>query len=277
MPPLLEASCGITNEFLVSNALKACLYQSEDHANKVLDALRGLKTDPTYCEWLRGRAGALYILRIMRQGLPNIAGAINSVIKIVIEVMIPQQPWVWNGWQYLGLVHGEIGIVTQIVLSDPSYASKLESKLQSLLELQDLEGNWPVIEGKDNGLVQFCHGAPGFVFSLLAIRPHFPALHEKIDVAIPRGREIIWQRGLLTKEPNICHGITGNALALEARQCEHFLTLATPERIDRDIAEGKFEKDIDQFGVLWGEAGRSWAWMAAWDGDYGKCILYTDV
>jgi lantibiotic modifying enzyme len=253
------------------------LYQSQDHANKVLDALQDLKTDPTFCEWLKGRAGALYILRVMRQGLPSLAEFINSIIKLLIEVMLPQQPWVWNGWHYLGLVHGEIGIVTQIVLSDSSYAPKLERKLKSLLKLQDPEGNWPVIEGKDNGLIQFCHGAPGFVLSLLALRPHFPALHEQIDIAIALGRMIIWEKGLLTKEPNICHGITGNALALEAPQCEHFLSFATPNRIDQDITNGKFVKDIDPFGVLWGEAGRSWAWMAAWDGDYGKCILYTDV
>lgn len=57
MPPLLEDSCGITNEYLASNALKACLYQNEEHATKVLEALRDLKTDPTFCEWLKGRAG----------------------------------------------------------------------------------------------------------------------------------------------------------------------------------------------------------------------------
>lgn len=253
------------------------MYQSELHASKVLDSLRDLKTNPTYCEWFKGRAGTLYILRVMRQGLPSLTASINSAITSLIKAMLPQQPWVWNGWQYLGLVHGEIGVVTQIVLSDPFYAPKLESKLQSLLKLQDSEGNWPVIEGKDNGLIQFCHGATGFVLSLLAIRPHFPALQVQIDNSIALGRKIIWEKGLLTKEPNICHGITGNALALEPEYCEHFLSLATPERIDRDIAEGKFEKDIDKFGILWGEAGRSWAWMAALDRDYGKCVLYTDI
>jgi hypothetical protein len=279
VPPIVETkkSCGITNEFLASNALKACLYQSESHANKVLDFLRTLEMDPIYCEWMNGRAGALYILRLMRKWLPGIAADINSVITSLIDAILPQQPWIWNGRQYLGTVHGEIGVLTQVVLSDASYAPKLESKLLSLLGLQDTEGNWLVIEGKDQELVQFCHGAPGFVCSLIAIRPHFPTLHKEIDVAITQGRKVTWERGLLTKEPNFCHGITGNALALDAPQREHFLCFATPERVEQGIADGTFEKDEDPFGTLWGEAGRAWVWMEVWDGEEGRLPLYSDL
>jgi hypothetical protein len=276
VPPMLDVSCGINNEYLTSNALKACLYRSKSHATKVLDAVRGLDTDPTYCEWMKGRAGALYILRMMRKWLPDLAAVINPVIASLIEDIIPQEPWVWNGKQYVGTVHGEIGIVTQIVLSDASYAPKLESKLLSLLRLQGAEGNWPAVEGKGIGLLQFCHGAPGFLLSLLAIRQYFPALYIQIDEAIALGRKVIWERGLLTKEPNICHGITGNALALETPQRDHFLCLATPERIQQGVANGMFEKGRDPFGMLWGEAGRAWVWMEVLDGNEGKLALYSD-
>ncbi|OBT48812.1 hypothetical protein VE00_00688 [Pseudogymnoascus sp. WSF 3629] len=277
VPPLLNESCGITNEFLTSNAIKACLYQDESRAIQVIYALRNLETDPTYCEWMKGRAGALYILRIIRQWLPNLAAAVNEVITLLIEDILPQQPWSWSDRKYIGAVHGDIGIITQIVLSDPSYAPKLESKLLELLELQGEEGNWPVVEGKEKGLIQFCHGAPGVLISLLAMRKYFPALHEKIDKAIALGRKVTWERGILTKEPNICHGITGNALVLEPQQKEHFLSLATPEKVARGVADGVFEKDSDPFGLLWGEAGRAWVWMEVWDGSEGKLILYSDV
>ena len=73
---------------------------------------------------------------MLRKWLPSLTVPINEVITLLIEAMLPQQPWVWLGKQYIGLVHGEIGIATQIVLSDPSYALNLESKLLSLLELQ---------------------------------------------------------------------------------------------------------------------------------------------
>ncbi|KFY38784.1 hypothetical protein V494_04203 [Pseudogymnoascus sp. VKM F-4513 (FW-928)] len=277
VPPHLNVSCGITNEFLTSNAIKACLYKDENLASKVIDALRNLQTDPTYCEWLKGRAGALYILRIIRKWLPNLTTAVNEVRTELIEDILPQQPWVWSDRKYIGSVHGDIGILTQIILSEPSYAPKLESRLLELLDLQGEEGNWPVIEGKEIGLVQFCHGAPGVLISLFPIRQYFPALHEQIDKAIELGRKVTWERGVLIKEPNICHGITGNALVLNAPQKEHFLALATPEKIEQGVADGTFEKDADPFGLLWGEAGRAWVWMDILDGSEGKLVLYSDV
>jgi hypothetical protein len=69
----------------------------------------------------------------------------------------------------------------------------------TLRSSQDEEGSWPIVECKDIGLVQFCHGAPGFILSLLAIRPQFPKLHTQIDIAIALGRRIVWEKGLLTK------------------------------------------------------------------------------
>jgi hypothetical protein len=213
----------------------------------------------------------------MRHWLLHLAETINPVITSLIKAMLPQQPWIWMGRQYLGTVHGEIGIVKQIVLSDPSYAPKLESKLLSLLKLQGADGNWPITEDKDIGLVQFCHGTPGFVLSLLAIRSYFPNTHTQIDKAIALGRNVTWERGLLTKEPNICHGISGNALALDAHQREHFLCLATPEKVKQGVADGTSEKDEDPFGMLWVEAGRVWVWTEVWDENEGKFVLYSDV
>jgi hypothetical protein len=101
--------------------------------------------------------------------------------------------------------------------------------------MQRVTGLWWRARRSAIRLVQFCHGPLGFVVSLLAIRPHFSNMQTQIDEAI--------RRGLLTKEPNICHGITGNALALEAPQRNHFLCLATPERTEQSVADGLFEKD----------------------------------
>lgn len=168
--------------------------------------------------------------------------------------------------------------MTQIVLGNPSYAPKLEAKLSSLLDLQVVDGNWPVVPGKDIGLVQFCHGAPGSIISLVAIRPHFTAhLQARIDAAVERGRKVTWEKALLTKEPNICHGIIGNALALKAPERDHFLGFATPEKIKQGIADGRFEKDEEPYGLLWGEAGRAWVWMNVVNSSVDGIIPYTDI
>ena len=69
----------------------------------------------------------------------------------------------------------------------------------------------PGKEGRTD-LVQWCHGAPGFAYSLQALRPYFPQLQGRIDVAVAEAQELVWKQGLLTKEPSLCHGIFGNAL-----------------------------------------------------------------
>ena len=276
--PTFDKSCGVTNEYLAFNTLKACLTKDPSYAHKVQQALTNLGTDPTYSEWFNGRAGSLYILRLLNHYLPSTIPENQKLINSLIDHLLTQFPWTWHGHQYLGPVHGEIGILTQIILSNPSYAPKLEPKLSTLLDLQDTSsGNWPTVPGIDQGYVQFCHGAPGFVLSLLPLRPYFPALHARIDAAIDRGRNLIWERGLLVKEPCICHGITGNALALEGEQREHFLTFATPDRVQQSVADGTYVQGDESFGYLWGEAGRAWAWMSKVDGVHRGVPMYTDV
>lgn len=276
--PIFDKSCGITNEYLSFHAVRASATRDTSYVKKVLEALTDLRTDPTFCECFNGRAGALYLLRMIRTWFPESTEIINEAMKPLIEHLLGQEPWFWSGRQYCGAVHGEIGILTQIVLSCPSYAGKFEAKLSSLLDLQDIAGNWPVVPGEDMGLVQFCHGAPGFVISLVALRPYFTAhLQARIDAAVERGRMLTWERGLLTKEPNICHGITGNALALAAPERDHFLGFATPEQIKQGITDGRFEEDEDPYGLLWGEAGRAWVWMSVANGSMDGIIPYTDV
>lgn len=97
-------------------------------------------------------------------------------------------------------------------------------------------GHWPIIavgegeEGEKSGgsgqqqqqqhqylLVQLCHGLSGFLATLVAIRPYFPGLAQRIDMAVEEGlhsmwRESMWREGLLVKQPTICHGIFGEAL-----------------------------------------------------------------
>ncbi|PVH76842.1 hypothetical protein DL98DRAFT_657170 [Cadophora sp. DSE1049] len=290
--PLLEENCGIANEYLTFNALIACVFGDEACARRLLEALKGLNetTPKSYCEYLKGRAGGLYLLRLLKRGMPHLRNEIDIVIKDLIEDILPQQPWTWDGRQYLGSVHGEIGILTQIVLSEPAYAVKLEGKLLELLALQEENGNWPVIPGKDIGLVQFCHGAPGFVISLLAIRRFFPGveLQGRVERAVEKGRECIWQMGVLVKEPNVCHGVLGNALAFEGEMKDAFLGIVgSPMDVWQGRVEGdnmRWERDEDPYGCLWGEAGRAWVWGmeigrtegARGDGE-GGCPLYSDV
>lgn len=173
--------------------------------------------------------------------------------------------------QYLGLqcispgaVHGRIGIITQIILCDPSKATSpvLLDSLKECLELQLQDGNWPSsVDSGRHHLVQFCHGAPGFVISLKAIQQYFPSeLRKRMSIACNNAEKLIFDKGLLTKEPNLCHGSTGNALALPSPQREHFMAFAPAETIAQGKQEGWYIEGDQPYGLFCGMAGRAWGW-----------------
>ena len=153
----------------------------------------------------------------MRHWVPESSRTIVPVIAEISTAILRRGPeWKWHDRRYLGAAHGDIGIVLQLVLTSPKLATQMEPVLTRLLDKKLPNGNWPVAETatneKSKELVQFCHGAPGFVVSLLSLREYLPSLEARIDEAIQRGQDCIWREGLLTKEPNLCHGIFGNAL-----------------------------------------------------------------
>ncbi|MBE7181347.1 MAG: LanC-like protein, partial [Terriglobus roseus] len=233
-------------------------------------------------EWLYGRAGYLYLLRMVKRafaGDANIVELVEDTADEVIEaIMDSSRPWKWHGKAYVGAVHGAIGIITQIVLTDPSWAPKLEGDLAALLSYQYDGGNWPsaIPPGKDR-LVQVCHGAPGVILSLLSVQQHFPKLRDRIERCVRKGRECVRERGLLTKEPCLCHGISGNALALEGADFEHFLSYTTGHEIKSLDKDGMMEKSDDPASLWTGEAGRAWAWAIADKGLEHSLLAYNDI
>lgn len=213
--PLDSQRCGTGCEKLVYDAVQACiskdLHLVKAFTSNVPEFVRG-RDYPD--ELLHGRAGTLYLLRMIRHWVPDSAPLVEGSIRAVSEAVLADGPeWRFHDKHLLGAVHGDIGIVTQLVLTTPSISQLVEGKLVELLDAQLSDGNWPSSPGKQGySRVQFCHGAPAFVHSLLALRPHFPGLQQRIDLAIERGQQCIWEQGLLVKEPSLCHGILGNAL-----------------------------------------------------------------
>ena len=163
-------------------------------------------------ELLFGRAGYLYLLRLVKASFaddPKTLQLIEDTQFDVIDAILDSpRPWRWYGQVYIGAIHGAIGIITQIVLTSPKkFAPKLEAELAVLLSYQFDSGNFPAtVPVERDRLVQVCHGAPGVVISLLSIKEYFPNLKDKIDKAIAKARTAILERGLLTKEPCLCHG-----------------------------------------------------------------------
>ncbi|RFU34461.1 hypothetical protein B7463_g1851, partial [Scytalidium lignicola] len=222
-------------------------------------------------EWWNGKAGALAMARIICENVPGSEKVLEPFGKDVIKAILKDgPPWEWHGKEYLGPAHGEIGVLTQIILWDPGYAGKMESYLSEMLSIQVDDGNWPSsLPGGRTKLVQFCHGAGGWVISLLALRPFFPNLHNQIDQAVSKGRGCILKNGLLRKIPNLCHGIAGNALALLPEQRDVFLQLCTLEIYQRGIKEGWFTEDAsygEKYSLGTGLGGIAWLWASVCSG-----------
>lgn len=216
MPFSYSNRVGINCEKLAVAAVQACITQDLSYVKEFTSHIPHIvDREEVPNEMLQGRAGVLYLLRMIRVWVTSSEPLVQPFIQSVTEATLADGlDWRWLGKRYLGAVHGDVGIVTQLVLTTPSLAERMEAKMAFLLDQQLPDGNWPSSEGSKESysLVQFCHGSPGFLPSLVALRPYFPSLQQKIDVAIERGRQCIWEKGLLVKEPSLCHGIFGNAL-----------------------------------------------------------------
>ncbi|KAL7951945.1 hypothetical protein V8C42DRAFT_305725 [Trichoderma barbatum] len=294
----LTTRVGISCERLAYEALKACIIKDVNDVKAFLSNMPTIvgpfpdsEKDPFESEIWQGRAGTLYLMRLIRHHVPESAVLLEDPIaqnsqKILADSINQDEGgWLFHKHKYIGAGHGDIGIVTQLALTTPALAPKLVPKLRELLNLQ-VDGNWPIAKEIDvarhPSLMQWCHGAPGFIFSLRAIRPHFSDLHEEIDAAIKKGQEAIWKLGLLRKEPSLCHGILGNALNLPlGPRREHFLSLATVEAIDeaKSVDPEVFlpaDYGYDMSLLFKYHTGAAWTWaVCGWENP--PMIVYTDV
>ncbi|KAG9780454.1 hypothetical protein KCU88_g3768, partial [Aureobasidium melanogenum] len=276
--------CGIANERLTQLAIRAAMEKDPSLAKelcsyeKVINGSSGGSN-----EWLYGRSGYLYLLRLARSGYEGdskATAAIDRVIqKTADRILSAKQPWVWHGKCYVGAAHGIFGIVGQLVLSSASSAEALQTILKQLLDMQFPSGNFPssLPPGSDR-LVQFCHGGPGAVLTLRSLRPYFPELQQRIDSAIVAAQKDIWKRGVLTKQPCLCHGIAGNALALDDEaEFQHFLAYMVSDVLEKQGWLEEAGRDDQLAGLYTGEAGRAWVWAVADKGLEKTCLGYNDI
>ncbi|KAL6803719.1 hypothetical protein J3E68DRAFT_391299 [Trichoderma sp. SZMC 28012] len=294
----LTTRVGISCEKLAYEALKACISKDTNHVKDFLSNMPIIvgpypdsEKDPFESEIWQGRAGTLYFLRLIRHHVPDSAALLEDPIAQVSQKILTDSldqdegGWTFHKHKYIGAGHGDIGIITQLALTTPALAPKLTPKLRALLNLQK-DGNWPIAKEIDEtrhpSLMQWCHGAPGFIFSLRAMRPHFPELHNEIDAAISKGQEAIWELGLLRKEPSLCHGILGNALNLpRGPRREHFLSLVTVEAMDKAksadpelFSPADYGYDMSLFFKY--HSGAAWTWaVCEWENP--PMPVYTDV
>jgi len=126
---------------------------------------------------------------------------------------------------------------------------------------------WPIQADEAPGtpqkwLMQFCHGAPGFVICLADLPGH------ALDALLAEAGEATWAAGPLAKGSNLCHGTAGNAYA--------FLVLLARTRDARwrDRARAFAMHAIAQFEDETARTGR--LRHSLWTGDIGLAVFLWD-
>jgi hypothetical protein len=118
----------------------------------------------------------------------------------------------------LGAAHGYAGnagaIIRGLALLEPSERDAwIDRIVNTALATAMRDGalvnwapEWPA-SGAVKWLVQWCHGAPGFVTSLAALDDR------RLDEVLLAAGKLIWAAGPLVKGAGLCHGTAGNGYA----------------------------------------------------------------
>jgi len=132
------------------------------------------------------------------------------------------QQFLGSRFTYLDAVHGFVATALPLIrgrslLSTERWSAWERCIVNTVERTADRDGrhvNWrPELEDRGDSrkrLVQFCHGAPGFVVCLAGL----PSA--AIDDLLLGAGETIWSAGPLAKGSNLCHGTGGNGYALLA-------------------------------------------------------------
>jgi hypothetical protein len=123
-------------------------------------------------------------------------------------------------YTYLDGVHGFVATALPLIrgrhLLDAAVWSEWESRivntLQRTVTVEDGGANWRAFLTPPEGrtprmLMQFCHGAPGFIVCVAQLPGR------ALDPLLLAGAEAVWRAGPLAKGANLCHGTGGNGYA----------------------------------------------------------------
>ncbi|XP_058819957.1 lanC-like protein 3 homolog [Topomyia yanbarensis] len=183
-------------------------------------------------ELLFGRAGYLSGIYWLHQTIDKRLFAhetLSAISGVIIEsgkrystTQRSPFPLMFHCWgdEYLGAAHG-VSSIMHMLLESPlqgnlnsNEMAAVRATINSLLSLQDAEGNFPVTlqdylqRTRDETLVHWCHGAPGIVY--LMAKAYIVFKDQKYLQSCVRCADLVWRKGLLRKGPGICHGVAGS-------------------------------------------------------------------
>ncbi|WDD92769.1 LanC-like protein [Burkholderia sp. FERM BP-3421] len=194
---------------------------ASNHAHPTRELMWGAPGTLLAARFLHARTGEARWAELFRQG----ADALWDVLQWCPEHACHY--WVHELYgrraSYLGGAHGFVATAVPLIagrrlLGDERWRrweACIVNTVQRAARIEDGHANWPVRLHAQPGaatpwMMQFCHGAPGFVICLARM----PG--DALDPLLQAAGEAIWAAGPLTKGSNLCHGTGGNGYAFLA-------------------------------------------------------------
>ncbi|CAH1966130.1 unnamed protein product [Acanthoscelides obtectus] len=236
-------------------------------------------------EYLYGRAGYLYaILYVNKYVMPQKFD--DEFVRLIIEAILVSGRnlskafsfkcplmYEWHESYYLGAAHGVSGILYLLLqvkqyLPDDDLLNLIKPTIDYLTTQRFPSGNFPSSLGRDvDRYVQWCHGAPGFVYLFCEA---YKVFHDPkyLQLASECG-DVIWERGLLKKGYSICHGVAGNAYCF----LELYQSTKEPKHLYRAIkfAEWCFDYNKEHEELSPDRP------LSLYEGLAGRLYLYLDI
>lgn len=230
------AAAGIAQErasYLMGDtpiALMACRAQANAEQEALLVDLIAANIDHPARELMWGAPGTLLaaLFAHERTGAPRWAELFRRTAAALWAQLEWSPEYACAYWSqnlygrrstYLDAVHGFVATAVPLIrgrhLLDPAawdaWEARIVNTVRRTAELQDGLASWRAqLDGsfaQQKKLMQFCHGAPGFVICLAGL----PSV--ALDDLLLAGAEATWAAGPLAKGANLCHGTGGNGYA----------------------------------------------------------------
>eukprot|EP01132_Coremiostelium_polycephalum_P005036 gene5036-6266_t len=243
----LEGPYGIYSIGAVLNDRLGDTKQSDELLLKVLQISQTVIQDRergVSYEILYGKCGYLQcLLFIYKQKQIYLDGSLKKQLEGAIKALVidtvqfgmefsakehSQSPlmYEWHSSKYLGAAHGLAGILYMLMdslevlnhdneIDENSFFTKAKQLMRDSIDYLvtcqfPSSGNFPSRkENTEDKLVQWCHGAPGIIPTLIKSSQFFgePSYLQVAEIA----SRVIWTKGLLKKGVGLCHSISGNA------------------------------------------------------------------
>jgi hypothetical protein len=204
--------------------------QATPELESVLDELIASNTEHPSRELMMGSPGTMLAALLLHERTGGQRWA--ELFRITADRLWSQLEWSeryqCSYWRqkfdrqpstYLDAVHGFVSVASPLIrgrhLLDRdnwiAWEACIANTVQRTVDRDGVHANWrPQLEYTPDAskkLLQFCHGAPGFVICLADM----PS--SGLDEILLAAGETIWTAGPLVKGSNLCHGTAGNGYA----------------------------------------------------------------